>query len=753
MTKIRTHKSKIIWIFCGILFLVIINGNNFRYNLLTNDYTYENNETNLKDAGSWELFPFIIDDSGGGDYTWAEAVTEEWCSGTGTSINPYIIENIMIDGLDSQNCITIRYSSAYFIIQDSLFYNGRIGINLYGAPNGIIINNTIYSNSGDGIALGSDLLVTENTIYSNGGDGIYLTGNGNTISNNVINNNNICGIYLYINSDYNTISNNIMNDSGMLLSGANNNVITGNIINRGIIGLSSAGASYGCYNNELTGNIINNGGVEIGGNTVTEVASHHIDTTNLVNGKPLYYYTNEIGLDINDFNNAGQVILVNCRDSLVSNLDVSHTSYIGDNDFSSGILLYYSSNNIISDNNASFGNTGIELIYSNDNTIKDNNVSNNNRKGIHTTYSNDIIISGNIANDNIHYGINLFNGDGNLVSGNTANNNQGYDGISLRLCDNNIVLRNTANNNENCGIRSRGINNNISGNIANYNEQGIHIEVNYNNNNIIGNIVNHNYYDGMSIKSEYNTILNNTVYNNGRFGIDLYLGKNNIITNNTVKDNALGIRMYKSDNNLIYNNFFIGNNINGKDDGTNNQWDNGTIGNYWDDYEGFDNNGDGIGDTQYSIDGTAGAVDNYPIWDLPEPDPDLPTSFTLTSNADTPDTDGIFTLYWTNSEYANNYSLYQNDILLDSGLTELYYLMEIYSNGSYSFKVIAFNNYGDTSSNEIIVDIEIPVEPDPDPTPTPDLIPSFNPLIIIGIIGCISGISAIVIKKRIFRVD
>ena len=37
---------------------------------------------------------------------------------------------------------------------------------------------------------------------------------------------------------------------------------------------------------------------------------------------------------------------------------------------------------------------------------------------------------------------------------------------------------------------------------------------------------------------------------------------------------------------------------------------------------------------------------------------------------------------------------------------------------------------------------------DQDPTPTPDLIPSFNPLIIIGIIGCISAVSAILIKKK-----
>jgi len=79
------------------------------------------------------------------------------------------------------------------------------------------------------------------------------------------------------------------------------------------------------------------------------------------------------------------------------------------------------------------------------------------------------------------------------------------------------------------------------------------------------------------------------------------------------------------------------------------------------------------------------------------PEHDLPSSFILDSNANNPDIDGVFLLYWTDSEYANNYSIYQNDVLLNSGLTELYYLMENYLNGSYDYKVIAFNNYGNTN--------------------------------------------------------
>lgn len=37
------------------------------------------------------------------------------------------------------------------------------------------------------------------------------------------------------------------------------------------------------------------------------------------------------------------------------------------------------------------------------------------------------------------------------------------------------------------------------------------------------------------------------------------------------------------------------------DDGVDNQWDNGAIGNYWSDYSGKDTNDDGIGDTPYTI--------------------------------------------------------------------------------------------------------------------------------------------------------
>lgn len=98
-----------------------------------------------------------------------------------------------------------------------------------------------------------------------------------------------------------------------------------------------------------------------------------------------------------------------------------------------------------------------------------------------------------------------------------------------------------------------------------------------------------------------------------------------IFKDNTFIDNTYhGIKLLLGSSlNLIYNNEFIDNNgggIQAYDNGTNNQWDNGAIGNYWSDYSGADANDDGIGDTPYNITGVAGSADRYPIWDDgPEP--------------------------------------------------------------------------------------------------------------------------------------
>lgn len=141
------------------------------------------------------------------------------------------------------------------------------------------------------------------------------------------------------------------------------------------------------------------------------------------------------------------------------------------------------------------------------------------------------------------------------------------------------------------------------------------------------NMLTNNSYGLFLYYASSNTLSNNTIMHNTDYGCYLYTGSNgNVLRNNSFLKNRFSLRI-KSEGNTVFRNLFkdnekgiyfccgstknsiyhntVINNIeyNGKGNFLGNTWYNESIGgNYWDDYEGVDADGDGFGDTPYIID-------------------------------------------------------------------------------------------------------------------------------------------------------
>ena len=126
-----------------------------------------------------------------------------------------------------------------------------------------------------------------------------------------------------------------------------------------------------------------------------------------------------------------------------------------------------------------------------------------------------------------------------------------------------------------------------------------------------------------------------------------------------------------------------------------------------------------------------------------------PGTFTLSSTADNPDTDGNFDLTWTPSSGANDYSVYRSSgfiteingslTILADNVIVLSMALNNYPDGTYYFIIVAHNVFGDTLSNCISVTISIPEGP-----PAPG-IRGYDSLVLLAALGVTI---AIVIKKK-----
>lgn len=97
-------------------------------------------------------------------------------------------------------------------------------------------------------------------------------------------------------------------------------------------------------------------------------------------------------------------------------------------------------------------------------------------------------------------------------------------------------------------------------------------------------------------------------------GIGLVNSNDSVVRGNTVNNNTLyGILIQDSYGNIVYHNNFFNNGIQVRSNTPINDWDYGGEGNYWGDYGGVDDDGDGIGDEPYIVDEETQQQDRNPL--------------------------------------------------------------------------------------------------------------------------------------------
>jgi len=531
----KKNKELRISLYCIIFLCTFIFGN-FRYFNHKQTLINLNDEKigiiTLEQAGYWFLNGTVIDiDDNVPGKNWSyHASTYSWCSGSGTWNNPYLIENVTL--IDGQ--FRILNSNVTFKIRNctiSPLWHGVEGIYLSNVDNGIFINNN-FSNAYLGIELSNS---NNNTFYRN----------------NILNNDGGMDVV----GDFNNISGNIMSNRfrGLEIRGLNNTV-SGNSFNSTSSGIWMWSVKDFSDNNTFSGNNFTNCGLYIYDNYLREelVNNNIIDSTNLVNGKNLYYYVSKNNLDASSFSNAGQIILLDCNNSIISNQNITNTL--------DGYSFLYSNDNTIRDCVGSYNkDNGLYLRSSNGNTILGNDFSNNEgpHSGIYMRGSDNNNITGNTLNSNSAVGISFYTSNDNAFKGNTVNYNRYgislYDsnnnsisensvsynvdgGIFTSLQKNNSVSRNTITYNY-FGLRLGGDNDTALENVVSYNENGIIISGS--NSKAIGNTVNNNNHSGFRVFGDNSTISQNIVNDNDKYGIEIMEQcSDSVFSENTLNNNG-----------------------------------------------------------------------------------------------------------------------------------------------------------------------------------------------------------------------
>ncbi len=391
----------------------------------------------------------------------------------------------------------------------------------------------------------------------------------------------------------------------------------------------------------------------------TRTTVQNLDLSSNKEGILLVYTTNSSIKNNNLISSGGGIALIHSSNNSIIKNDVQNCS--------TGIQLEESSNNIIAGNNVAQNSRGVRPLYSSGyNTISGNNITANdygiddmlapsgnnhilgnaitaNTFGINLLSSNNVISENNVT-ANTEIGI-IVHGSSNTLTENTVKDN----GIGINLAGSNNLLRNNHMTNNRYNFRAQGngfVNSVDSSNTlegkpiiywVNQHDKSVPSEAGYvalvNCENItVQNLTLSYNGEGILLAHTENSIIMQNTLKNMSAGIRFYGSSNNQIIGNDIINNGYGLYFsgggflstyYPSPNNIIHHNNFINNQeavYDIADVGSPwvpvssppmNIWNNEVEGNYWSNYNGTDNDGDGIGDTFYVI--NSNNIDHYPL--------------------------------------------------------------------------------------------------------------------------------------------
>jgi len=556
-----------------------------------------------------------------------------------------IRNNTMWNNNRAGGMTTIYVSASQDInITGNLIGRGNFsGIYIQSTDGANVRDNTVINNTENGIWISSctNTTISWNLIRGNRYNGIWIaSGTTNTtIHNNTILFNNIDkieydgGIKVYYSSwfdiDNNTISNNPY--YGIWLDYAHNGTIRGNEVTFNCGGRAGLGMRYVEFTHIFYNNISNSTGHGIDAFDIHSCVIHN----NTINGNNM------------DELKDGGIYLYNCRKNTFNDNEVlNNTGYgfhfmlsenntlarntVSGHDREGMFFEFESTTNILVDNTVTWNNinedgfrAGIHLDESGWCTLTGNTVSNNKIYGVFLDYSNNVTIEWNdiVRNCGGKAGVILDHSHWNEIYWNNISNSTGT-AIDMFYSDNNTFHNNTLNGND------MGMTGNAGGIYLSYCDRNLFVDnimldnriraisMQYSENNtFIRCDIGRNGGRGFSGGNCNNlTVTNCSIWSNSGAGIYMMNTWHLQITWNELFNNSNhGIYLYDSNKGIIYLNNLYGNGGTSSQgyDNNNNTWDNGTHGNYWDDYNGTDSGGDGIGDTPYALDG--GAEDSYPL--------------------------------------------------------------------------------------------------------------------------------------------